>query len=675
MKKYLSILGMTLLFFSCQKELTAPLQNDDPEAIIFTSTFTKVLVDGDSSSWELSDSIGIFSYANTATSGQSVSANFQYKAGQAGASTTFSPAASSVTASDKYIAYYPYTKLYPNKLNAATSVGFAGSTAGVTPVTDYRHIPFGVNSGATMTVDPVTHKAPLSMQNFYYAQANAPASSTDPVVLTFKPVLPVLEFGFYGKGKIMAFTASYKDKATDVIGTDSSNWLTAKGIFDASTSTLITTNSSASAYCKINNTINGGTELNTTEATRFPLVVGRFKVTKGLNLEFTDDHGYKFSKTIWEGNTYSGVNGEGTCVHLYQKVNVPYLVADKDSLAEFAVAGGSKDIVLESTGGNWSLVSKPEWISLNSESGSTGATVTVTAATNDGSARSGLVVLGCNNGPRCYIAVSQAAATVAEYYKITKSSIEWTSSKVKYILASNGDTLAVVTKEFLDKTNPGLSTVIYSKDFIDSLKVTGDCAYVCTADGSASLTEPSGTIGTAGYADMVLVAPSGEINPLVKVGVRLYTINGYKTTICGDGTELTVLSSAAASSARGVYKGTDYYLYTGYAVGASVSGSTAVYTEGFAPEGWSMIQANVWGYLQDFLGSDTSAYNNFMTAGLYTRNSYKVGPAQLGYINTWSTAVSGAKLKMLMIKPANAPSSSAQNLTAMFETIIYKRVQ
>ena len=63
-------------------------------------------------------------------------------------------------------------------------------------------------------------------------------------------------------------------------------------------------------------------------------------------------------------------------------------------------------------------------------------------------------------------------------------------------------------------------------------------------------------------------------------------------------------------------------------------------------------------------------------AQLYSRNTWKLNGtaiADLGYYNDWSNAASSSKWTMLMVKPNTAPTTSAQNMTAMFEVRLIKQ--
>lgn len=680
MKKHFAILGLSVLALACAKEAQPVLSSVESDTITFTTDFTKVTTNGAVNEWEAKDSISVFSLSNSAAAGVAIDNNIVYYTPDAGAVATFLPADKSASVADKYIAYYPKFLNHPSKLNEDASIGFSGVAVG-DPVNDYRFLPVTVNSGYTASVNPATRKANINVGPYFYAVADAPQNSGDAIPLTFHPLLPMLEFGFIGKGTITEFTAAYADKATDVIGTDKSNWITAKGIFNPLTGVLTTTNSNSSAYHKIIVTMDKAVTLSATEPTRFPMTVGRFNITKGLNLIFKDAHGYSFTKTIWTDKTVSGVTTEGKPIHLYQKVNVPYLVADKETIPAFGSAGASAQLVLESTAGNWSVVSKPEWISLDKTSGADGATLTVTATKNSNVEREGEIVLGCSKGPRCYIAVSQEGASASENYRILKSGIEWPASKIRYVISATGDTLAVVTREFLGSSNPVLVTKVYKTDFSGGVELGDDPFYISADGATMSSSTPSGTVGDAAYTDMVLVSPSGESNPLVKVENKIFTVNGYKTTKMGNGTDIPKVSPSAKSTPAVVVgtasDGGQFYIYNAYAVGVTSNGTKATFNEGFAPEGWSMVDSTTYGEIKTFIGNDTNAYTTILSSGLFTRNTYKLNgtaTSQLAYVNTWSTVPDANKLKMFMIQSGKAPSSNSQALTAMFEVLVFKKL-
>lgn len=644
------------------------------------------------STWQSGDDLSVFSRNSAAAAGTSVSANVKYVTTDSGASADFVPDATGVEAANKYFAFYPYTATYASKLNADNDLGFAGAAAGAS-VTDYRFMPINVNSGATFEFDPATGESvSTNTKPSFYAVGDAPATPGDPIPLTFKPVLPLLELDLYGYGAFTQVEVMMTDKATDVFAQN--NWLTGKGVLDLSTGQFKVTNYSNSAYHKLTVTLKEADknyiELQGNTPMKMKLVTGHFNITKGLTLTFTKQGGGTVTKTIWADKTVTSKNAQGVAKHIRQGVNVPYVTASVASVSEFAAAGGAADAITINTNTSWSMQSKPDWISLDVTSGTEGGTnVVLTASANEGAARNGSVVFHTPEGADCTVAVSQAAVQIAaaDYYSVDLSSIDFSSSYI-YDVKGAGDVLiARITREYLGVTKNVRIRVAYPApsgvpNYTAGTSLEDGCsvnaktmdptAVVYTAGSSLSLTtiwvsengsqiytsEPSGSIAAASVSPFVLVSPSGQNNALVKIGAWIWTAEGYKTTKLGDGTDITSIpaTGTAPSSTDPNYcsttVGTDaVWVYNALCV-----------KNGLAPSGWSVPTIEQWQtILAAFLGG-TSSYANMTTAGLFSRNCYKKpdanAPVSLGYYSTWSCEAgktASTQWTMLTCKSDNAP--------------------
>ena len=411
MKKYYTILSAVLIIAGCAKQEVKPAEAPE-EGVTFVSVFTKVSTDEGVNSWESGDKISVFSVAEGAVAGTAVSANLGYETISIGPSASFIAMSRQATASDKYYALYPYQPVYASELNADSEIGFAGATAN-SDVTDYRFMPVMVNSGARFIFDPESGESYSdNATSFFYASGVAPANKEDPVALSFKPVLPLLEFDLYGYGFIKQVELAFTDPSTDVFAQD--NWLTAKGVIDLSTGVMTVTNQSAGDYYKLNVTVKEEDkdyiDLLGDRPMKMKLTVGHFNVTKGLTLTFTDKDGNSFTKNIWTDKTVCSVTSDGIVKHIRQGINVPYVTVTPNAVEEFAAEGGTSAPVTVNTNSSWGIKSCPDWISLSIDCGTGGDQVSFTADDNTGAARSGVVVLQTDEGAVCSIAVSQAGA-------------------------------------------------------------------------------------------------------------------------------------------------------------------------------------------------------------------------------------------------------------------------
>ena len=698
------------------------------DGILFHAGFdTRVSTTEGVSTWQSGDNLSVFSHASTSAAGTSVSANIKYVTSDAGASASFVPDAAGVEVADKYFAFYPYTPDYASKLNADNDLGFAGAAAN-DAVTDYRFMPINVNTGATFEFDPATGESvSTNTKPSFYAAGDAPATPGDPVHLTFKPVLPLLELDLYGQGAFTQVEIMMTDKATDVFAQD--NWLTGKGVLDLSTGQFKVTNYSNTAYHKLTVTLKEADknyiELQGDKPMKMKLVVGHFNITKGLTLTFTKQGGGTIVRKIWADKTVKSVTDLGVAKHIRQGVNVvvPFISVSASSVSEFAAAGGTSEAVTVSTNVSWSIQSKPSWITPSASSGTGGASITFTASANDGSARNGSVVLATPEGQTCSVAVSQAgqAVVAGDYYRVSISDIDFTSSYIYDVKDVGGTLIARITKEYLGSTvdkqvvavYPTTSSHLpdYTKGLVAEVTLDGGSApsgdihgginlnaktmtpgnvvynagtsakittVWISADGSTIKTEqPAGTIAAATVSPFVLTSPSGENTSLVKLGSQIWTAEGYKSTKLGDGTDITAISSSSAPSENQneylIASGTGFtnaYLYSCYCVKDGA----------LAPTGWSVPTNSQWNTgVGTYLGG-TSTYANLRGPALmFARNGlYKnatAAPALLGYACMWGSAASGSKWVMLLCKENTAPANTTQAMNRMFEVRLVQVIE
>ncbi len=705
MKKYFSILCATLLLGACAKELAKETQIEPVKGgVRFAADFTKVSTDAGVSTWDADDEIAIFSVLNGGDPGVSAGTNIKYKTDESGASVTFSPVDASAPAGDKYYAFYKYTSAYPSAYNEDTEIGFPGA-AKDDPVEDYRYVPVYINSGVTVDFDTATGVASCTNSwPSFYAVGVPPANEDDPVILQFKPILPLLELDLYGSGSFKSVVLTFTDKATDVFG--QKNWLSAKGVFNLSTGEHKVTNYSNSAYHKLTVTLKEGdkayVDLQGDKPMKFIVPVGFFNITKGLTLTFTTKDGSTIVKNIWADKTVCSYNADGAPKHLRQGIVFPYINASVSSVAEFPVEGGTAEAFTVSSNAAWELKSKPEWISVSPTSGAKGSTqVVLTASANDGAYREGNVVFAVPDGPECSVAVSQAKFEVpsAGYYSVDLSVIDFADSYIYEIKNADDEIIAQVTKEFLGDTKDVRVVAAYHLnsqnkiDYTDGLVidnggtvnawtmdkdaviyVPGDSTPLTTIwvanDGSEILTaQPSGSVSAAYVTPSQLASPTGQKHALVKIGSQIWTAEGYKTTKLANGTDIAQQTSAPyeASGSASVIVADDKYLYNAYAIKAN-----------FAPEGWGLPTVANWTTdLKGFLGG-TAMYANLSMdkAQLYDRTTWKLNGtaiSDLGYYNDWSCEVSSTKWTMLMVQNNTAPKTSAQNMTSMFEVRLIKQ--
>lgn len=705
MKKYFSILCATLLLGACAKELAKDVQIEPVanNGVRFAAAFTKVSTEDGVSTWDANDNISVFSVVNGADPGVSASTNIEYVTSEGGASVTFLPVGDAASAGDKYYAFYKYSPNYPSAYNADTEIGFPGANANAS-VTDYRFIPVYINSSATLTFDTETGEVISGVTSFFYAKGVPSASEDDPVLLQFKPILPLLEIDLYGYGEFKSLLLSFKDKNTDVLGPK--NWLTAKGVFDISTGVHTVTNSSSSAFFKYTLNLREGENTYVTlqgdKPIKIKVPVGFFTLTKGLTLTLTAKDGSTVVKDIWTDRIVCNYNEDYSPKHLRQGIKLAYVNASVASVAEFPTEGGNSEAFTVTTNASWAVKSKPDWITVSPESATDGPTsVVLTASANEGAYREGQVVFGVPNGPECAVAVSQAKFEVpsAGYYSVDLSAATFAESYIYDVKNADDKIIAQITREYLGATKDEQLVVAYHLnaqdkiDYTDGLVIAnggsvnawtmdkdavtylpGDSSPLTTIwvadDGSVILTaQPAGSISAAYVTPCQLASPTGQKHAIVKIGSQIWTAEGYKTTKLANGTDIAQQTTApyATSSNPSVIISDDKYLYNAHAVKAN-----------FAPEGWALPSVSQWSTdLASFLGSTTMYANLSMSkAQLYSRNTWKLNGtaiADLGYYNDWSNAASSSRWTMLMVKPDAAPTTSAQNMTAMFEVRLIKQ--
>ena len=645
MKKIFAICGSALMMFACTKNM---IEVQGPDAASSELTFvasmeapqTKVATSQGKSTWEAGDKISVFSVAADADAGVSVSTNVVYKTFEGGAAVEFVADGNSVAASNKYYACYPDKPAYPSNLKASDKIAFEGVTAG-TAVTDYRFMPITVNSGETVTYDPATGKTTSDENPSFYAIADAPAAG-QPVNLVFKPILPVIEFGLKGKGTVKSMMIAYADKSTDVLDNDANKWLSGKGVFNLSTGELTTTNTSSSGYFKYTVTLKSTEtgdyiQLDPENPVYFQISVGRFEVTKGMTLTFTDKDGNTFEKTIWTDKTYKGVSDEGKPKFISQVVTVPHkevVEVDKDSYYEVDMTNvdWTKSYVHHVTVGEGSLV--------------------------------GVITkefFGATQNKQGIVAYPAPEAT-ADY---TKGSVLEVTLDGDAAPAGNvhGGSLSAWTTHAADVVYTAGTSAPVSKIY-----VKGDGSEILLA-------APAGEVKTAVLVPYTLTSTSGEVHPLVKIGERFWTACSYKTTqMLGNKaiTQMTDITIGAPQTwAHGLYIDGDKWLYNTVVLGINNS-SKPTYTNKIAPEGWTLPSLSDWTEdLADYLGG-TSSYANMSKALLFYRNSWQINGTtykDLGYYCSWSCeAVANAKkMYMVLCKPDDVPNKSGQDWHRMYE--------
>lgn len=653
MKKIIAISGAALMIFAaCNKnDMPSSLDPSDSGLVFMASVESpqsKVLTSAGKSTWEEGDEISLFSVAAGAEAGVAEGVNVIYRAASAGATTEFVQVDELVGRSDKYYAFFPASPSYV-KLNANESIDFGGAANGA-EVTDYRFMPVAINSGTSAaagvecTYDAETGKVSTNQTPYFYASAVAPSEEGEPVNLVFKPILPVIEFGLKGKGTVKNMVVEYADKETDELDNDSNKWLTGKGVFNLSTGVFTTTNTASPAYGRLyvdlKSTDNDYIQLNNETPIYFQLVVGRFEITQGLKLTFTDKDGNEFEKIIWTDKTYKGMSDAGNPKFISQVVNVPYKEVEEE--------GG--DVEYDPEAYYEVDMAKIDWTASYVHNVTAGENVMAVIT------------------KEFFGATVNKQGVVA--YKAAAGAADYTDGKVLQVTldgdaAPTGD----VHGGSLSAWTTAAASVTYTAGMspaIEKIYVKGDGSEILTAAPSAEVLE-------AELVPYILTSTSGQEHPLVKIGNRFWTACSYKTTKQIDGTSLTEITTGRAPASGSVVYTSEskgIWLYNGNALGFNASDDK--FTNKIAPEGWTLPTMDDWkSYLPNFLGN-TTMYDNMSTALLFDRLPYIVKTnatiKQLAYYGIWSCEPTTDKMHMLKCDPNTAPTSSAQSYLNMFET-------
>lgn len=652
MKKIFAICSAALMMFACAKEMpqnpVSPSVSDGLKFMATVEPASKVLTSQGKSSWEEGDEISLFSVAADAAAGVAEGANVIYRAASAGVTTEFVQEDELVGRSDKYYAFFPASPSYVN-LNDDESIGFEGASNGES-VTDYRFMPVAINAGkataagVVCTYDAETGKVSTNQTPYFYASAVAPSEEGEPVNLVFKPILPVIEFGLKGKGTVKNMVVEYADKETDELDNDSNKWLTGKGVFNLSTGVFTTTNTASPAYGRLyvdlKSTDSDYIQLNNETPIYFQLVVGRFEITQGLKLTFTDKDGNVFEKTIWTDKTYKGMSDAGNPKFISQVVNVPYKEVEEE--------GG--DVEYDPEAYYEVDMAKIDWTASYVHNVTAGENVMAVIT------------------KEFFGATVNKQGVVA--YKAAAGAADYTDGKVLQVTLDGN---AAPTGDVHGGSLSAWTTVADDVDYTAGTSPAIDKIYV-KGDGSEILTvAPEAEVLEAELVPYILTSTSDQEHPLVKVGNRFWTACGYKTTMQIDGTNINQKSASdgvTAKTTRMVIS-EDKWLYNAIALGFT-NETNPQFENKIAPSGWTLPSSNDWTtYLNNFLGG-TSAYANMSKALLFTRNTYNIKNSalnNLGYYNTWSCESSGANTKawMLLCKNDTDPGTSAQSLSAMFE--------
>lgn len=678
MKKIVILFAVCAAAFSCTKnEMNQDLPSAKVEFVGKMTDTGKVSLDQGTNTWDKKDQIMVFSVANGAEAGVSVSANLAYEATDSGAETGFSAVNGSVTPSDKYYAFYPYSDKYTQNFKAVE--GVVPAQAEGSAICDYRYVPVMSNYKIYFTVDPETGLSENTTDKKSYYATAAASTSGQPVELEFKPVLSVLEFAIYGTGTLKSVKVEYLDPATDVLRQSENIWLTGKGLLDLSTGTLTSTNCHATQYGQLLGMItekgsgNSYVTLSEDKPVRLQFVVGRFVVTKGLKLTFTDKGGKTTTKTIWTDKTYTGYDTEaGCCKHIFQPVVLPAFSITGDNL-EFATAGGSKTFTVSSST-PWAVSEKPDWITLSPDNGSRGnTTVTVTAASNNGGMRSGEIKLSNNDKLGGTVSVSQEGSST-DYYSIALTGIDWTASNVHYAKDASSNVIAMVTKEYFGGSVDKQGIVVYpavsgnpdyTKGFVAEVTIDGGEAPDGNIHGgtvsfsSMKASEVNYAAGTSAAVSTVYVVPGvsalGEApagtslgsltvspltvtsdvksHPCTKVGTAIWLAANYHTSKLADGTDIAKFNNEDAiwPNKAGKYSYTvvhdetrgDFYCYNFWTIGyLSTEGSgndfiVDINTGIFAPSGWHVAtRKEIIEDMLPYMGEGSAIWNNVCGQGL-----------------------------------------------------------
>ena len=360
---------------------------------------------------------------------------------------------------------------------------------------------------------------------------------------------------------------------------------------------------------------------------------------------------------------------------------IPSFSASRDLIG--VVYGGGVEQIDIQANVEWEAKTHCDWMALTrTESG-----LSVTLPENKTDKRRNAHVDFYNAGVRfARILISQASSVPqpADYYSVDISAVDWAASYVHYMYDTDGNVVAVVTKESVD----GISTVvrIYPApsgvaDFNAGKDVTASMMYVNSESTRIYSEDPH--VGfeevVATIQEPLVVVSDVKSHGAVKVGQQIWLAEDYKTTTFADGTSIPCYSNGGTiesltSAAVTVYEG--HYMYTAYTAG--FNGSKFV-DNNFAPEGWAVPTKDQYLILIQSTGKDLDA----MISGPYLFGAtlnYKAVPnssrvikvSSLGYTNTWSCTPSSNKVLMMGMKSDGSSLNSAQTAQSGFAIRLIK---
>ena len=296
----LSIIAMALV--GCTKEMDRN-ERIPSDCISFIASVeqTKTSVSMGKSTWNSGDCIGIFGFVGE---GECTSRNIQYITNSNAASASFQPVSDGVTAADNYLAYYPFDESASDHSKITFSLPVDRKCTPGSSVSDIKCPLVGKSSGTD--------------------------SKTGAVLLSFKPVLPILEFALTGQGQLASFEIELLGETS--VNQETLGFLSASGSIDLSSGTLSCNElQSDSGKARIVFTDSEGKDAPVTLDSDKPVCIqvltGRFVASDGWRLVFSYSNGSKVYKTIWQGKTPAVSMWDektGCCKHICQPVVVPY---------------------------------------------------------------------------------------------------------------------------------------------------------------------------------------------------------------------------------------------------------------------------------------------------------------------------------------------------------------
>lgn len=682
MKKFFYIALAAMLAVGCtdkHDEEISPIapEVEQPGTIRFTASVdaTRTVLNQGVTTWEAEDGIGIFGYKDEAFT----NLNIPYVTESAGSEVEFvaKDAENVVEYAPTYYAYYPYLENRPALKTLATG-----------PNTDIETLYFAINGTQKQTL---TDGKWVNNQTVYL-YGSGDTGSEGNVALKFRNLFPVVEFGFKGSDEVSKIVVNFAAATPSA-----TNFITGKGYFNGTTGELTATNTNSTTACTL--TFTNGMELSETPS-NIQMVAGRVVAEGGLKLTVTYANGATYVKTIWESlatdkvTLWDATNG---AKHIYQVVQLPYILGVNLATNAFAAAGGSQSVTFKSSSA-WSVTSTPDWISCDATSGAAGENITLTliAESSTAAERTGEVVLTNDLGLTLTIPVSQEAyvATAAEYYSVSVADIDWGSSYVHYVLDSDSKKIAMLTKEYLGATVNLQAIVAYpmvggvadlTKGVVVEVTVDGATgaapsgavhggsvsftaeavtytagsaaaatALYVKADGSAIVTtEPSATYA-AGTVQADVLTSDVKSHPVVKIGLQYWLAEDFKTTKYADGTAIGTTDSTTEGLLY-IYADT-HYLYNAFALGHGASGDSS-FTDKISPEGWKLIVTEDWTELTTFVGGTFANYlasgaNLSLYSGVnggkytYSSSSEKFTAAALAYPSTLGQYVDATAKKI-----------------------------